>query len=54
MAFDFSPKEPESPRPWPPPQMWCNLQCTRCRGATAYGKDEPCNKCGRYEDGSHD
>lgn len=52
MPFDCLPPEREPPKPWPPPNMWCDQTCSRCRGSTAYGRGEPCNQCGRQENGS--
>ena len=62
MPFDdinFTPHNPRPERPaWPPDNMWapgnkCTQEGAPCQG-TAFGKDQPCNWCGRNEDGSFD
>lgn len=52
MPFDATPPEQPPPRPWPPRGLWCNQDCTICKGKTATGKGEACDDCCRYEDGS--
>lgn len=55
---DYSGQEPEKKQSWPPARMWsphAEGVCTKpvCAGE-AFGPGEPCNLCGRKQDGSLD